>query len=321
MKANSETLCKNETEILAWLCQGDPAIVYQVKRDLMGFAEQDLIIQRNEMLKSGYVKHYLDLRDPENGKWANGIYSPKWASTHYTMLELLNLEIPPQTPAYVESAHLLLDQLWRNQKRQGQILYQDMCVTGMLGSMVCHAKIQDPRLNQMVDYMLDHVQSDGGFNCNWNTSKVSSIMTTLTMLIFIRDYIKNGYVYRASDLEAVAIGAQQYILERHLYKRKSTGEGIQKAFVNLPYPTRYKYDILKCLDYFQSIDYPYDPRMADALALLKSKQLKDGTWPSTGNYTGVIHFKMSDDGRGSRINTLRALRVLKAYGEAGGLPC
>ena len=83
----------------------------------------------------------------------------------------------------------------------------------------------------------------------------------------------------------------------------------------LSFPSRWKYDILRALDYFQFAGINYDPRMQDALDILKKKQRKDNKWPVQAKHPGQTHFDMEKTGGPSRWNTLRALRVLKHFGE------
>ncbi|MBW1751258.1 MAG: hypothetical protein JRJ37_11305 [Deltaproteobacteria bacterium] len=83
----------------------------------------------------------------------------------------------------------------------------------------------------------------------------------------------------------------------------------------LSYPSRWKYDILRGLDYFQEAGIGYDPRMQDALDALMNKRRKDNTWPVQAKHPGEIHFEMEKTGGPSRWNTLRALRVLKHFGK------
>lgn len=86
----------------------------------------------------------------------------------------------------------------------------------------------------------------------------------------------------------------------------------------LSYPSRWKYDILRALDYFRDAAVPYDPRMQDALDVLLSKRRKDGRWPVQAKHPGQTHFDMEQTGQPSRWNTLRALRVLGAFGGVRG---
>ena len=120
---------------------------------------------------------------------------------------------------------------------------------------------------------------------------------------------------RLEELQAAQAQSQAFLLQHKLFRSDHTGEVIDKKWLMLSYPSRWKYDILRALDYFQSAKVAYDPRMQDALDVLKSKQRKDHTWPVQAKHPGQTHFDMEQTGSPSRWNTLRALRVLKHFGE------
>ena len=304
----------NEQELIDWLMKGDISIRYQTMRDLMDVPAADLaVVQRQIPFESeGYVARYLSRRDPQTGLWGEGIYTPKWTSTHYTLLELKNLCIPGDLPEFRASAEILLGAMWYNKGRIRKDRMQDICVSAMIGSIACHAGLADDRIDEIAEYLLSHIQQDGGFNCAWQRSKVSSVHSTLTVLIFFHDYLTNGYDKWGQAMTAARPAAEEWILERQLYKRLSDGSPILKSALNLPYPTRYKYDILKALDYFQASKHVYDSRMQSALDLLLKLRRPTGAWPVTGQYAGPVHFRMETQ-PDSRINTLRGMRVCKAY--------
>src|SRR5439155_1413362 len=104
---------------------------------------------------------------------------------------------------------------------------------------------------------------------------------------------------------------EEYLLERKLVRRKSTGEVVNSAWLQFSFPPRWHYDVLRALEYFRSVGDVPDSRMVAAIDLLRSKQQPDGTWLLENTHPGKVHFALEDgDGRPSRWNTLRALRVL-----------
>jgi hypothetical protein len=103
----------------------------------------------------------------------------------------------------------------------------------------------------------------------------------------------------------------EFILQHRLYRSDHTGDIIDRRMLMLSYPTRWRYDILRALDYFQYADVPYDERMQDALDTLIRKRKKNGRWPLQSKHAGLTHFEMEPTGQYSRWNTLRALRVFK----------
>lgn len=299
------------SEVIEWLLTGDVSIQYQTKRDLLECSESELGELRLRIASEGWGKEFLDKRDPQTGLWGKGIYSPKWISTHYTLLDLKNLGIDPANTLFTESCKILLDNIWYNNGQIRKNRQQDLCVSAMALGICCYAGIQSEKLIEIVDYILDKKYADGGWNCNWDEGdKHSSVHTTLSVLEAFRDYDNANYKYRIMDIRNSLPEAQEFLLKKQLFKSVSTGEIFDKRMLMLSFPCRWKYDILRCLDYFQSIDKKYDERMEEALQIIINKG-RNGKWPLQQKYVGRIHFDMEQVGKVSRWNTLRVMRVLK----------
>jgi hypothetical protein len=109
-------------------------------------------------------------------------------------------------------------------------------------------------------------------------------------------------------------GVEEYLLERKLMRRKSTGEVVNPAWLQFSFPIRWHYDVLRALEYFRSVGDTPDARMDEAMDVLRSKQQPDGTWLLENTHPGAVHFALEDgDGHPSRWITLRAMRVLSWY--------
>ena len=305
---------KSKNNLINWLLSGDISIQFQTKRDLQNSSQKELELLQKKITSEGWGKAFLDTRDSKTGKWGNGIYSPKWISTHYTLLDLKNIGIHPKTKEYIQSCKILLDALWFNKGRIRKERFLDVCICGMLISLCCYAKIESEKIFEIVDYLLDKHYPDGGWNCQWEKGDThSSVHTTINVLEGIRDYENNGYEYRIQELKQKQEQAHEFLLQHELYKSHRTGEVIKRSFLMLSFPGRWRYDILRCLDYFQSINLLYDKRMDAALNILIKKRRKNGKFPVQQKYPGLVHFDMEQIGHDSRWNTLRALRVLKKY--------
>jgi hypothetical protein len=301
------------SELIDWLLEGDIAIQFQTKRDLLDLNNGELLSLQNRISEEGWGKAFLNKRDNKTGLWGNGIYSPKWISTHYTLLDLKNLGLSQKNSFYIESSKILLDKLWFNQGKIRKTRYQDVCVCAMVISICSYAKIKSGKIYEIIDYILEKHYPDGGWNCNWEKEdKHSSLHTTLSVLEGIRDYLDYGGNYRVAELISRQNDAHEFLLLHQLYKSHRTKEVIDKKMLMFSYPNRWRYDILRCLDYFQSIDKPYDTRLDDAIEILIKKR-KNNKWPLQQKHAGKVHFDMEQTGRASRWNTLRALRVLKKY--------
>jgi hypothetical protein len=164
-------------------------------------------------------------------------------------------------------------------------------------------KTEEKYLESIIDFILSQLMSDGGFNCRFNRvgAKHSSLHSTLSVLEGIWEYKKNNYNYR------------EFILEHRLFKSDKSGEVINKDFLKLSFPGRWRYDILRALDYFQYAKVGDDERMMDAIEVLLKKRTGENIWKLQANHPGQFHFHMEKVGNPSRWNTLRALRVLKYF--------
>ena len=304
----------SEQRLIEWLLEGDVSIQYQVHRDLLGIEQLDV---RERIATDGWGARFLSFRQPE-GHWGQRFYQPKWISTHYTLLDLKHLAIAPNHPDIRQS----IEQVLRSLKGLdggispfGAEKKCDVCVNGMFLNYAAYFKMEEADLASIVDFLLTEHMMDGGFNCNSNGIGAvhSSMHTTISVLEGILEYARNGYQYRLDELQAAAEQSREFLLQHRLYLSDRTGEVIDKKWLMLSYPSRWKYDILRALDYFQSAGIKYDPRMQDALDVLLSKRRKDYTWPVQAKHPGQTHFDMENTGGPSRWNTLRALRVFKLY--------
>jgi hypothetical protein len=307
-------LLVNESKIIRWLSSGDVSVQYQAKRDLLEVPESLLEHLRLRIAEEGWGRQFLEKRDAKTGLWGQGVYSPNWISTHYTLLDLKNLGLSPTHPIYRESSTILLDRLWHNKGWVAKGRMQDQCVSAMLVSICCYAGLQSEKIDEIIDYLLDKQYPDGGWNCNWDHGDGhSSVHTTLTVLEALRDYAAGQYPYRAAEAAGRVDGACGFLLNKRLFRSVHTGEVIDKKMLMLSYPCRWKYDILRCLDYFQSTGREFDGRMEEALDIVAGKMRKNNRWPVQQRYAGQTHFDMEPTGEDSRWNTLRVLRVMKRY--------
>ncbi|NOQ26277.1 MAG: hypothetical protein GQ564_13010 [Bacteroidales bacterium] len=301
-------------EIINWLLQGDVSIQYQTHRDLLDEERKDL---KSQIETQGWGQKFLSLRN-ENGHWGRSFYQPKWTSSHYTLLNLKNLEISNNCVPIKQTINIIL----RESKAAdggihpiGTVKYSDMCINGMGLNYCSYFNTLEKNLESVVDFILSQQLDDGGFNCRLNRSGAehSSLHTTISVLEGIREYDRNNYTYRLDELLKAEKESQEFILQHRLFKSDKTGEIIDKRFTNLPFPSRWRYDILRALDYFRIADANYDKRMQDAIDIIIKKRNKDNTWNLQANHPGNFHFHMEEAGKPSRWNTLRALRVLNQF--------
>ena len=302
---------------IAWLLDGDVSVAWQTARDLLGESRPEL---RARIATEGWGKQLLDARN-EKGSWGRGFYVPRWACTHYVLLELRNLGFPPDHPdirqivCKVLQTHIADDGGLGHAPKQRK---SDTCINGMFLNYASYFAAPIDGLATVVDFLLSVRLNDGGFNCQINRRKVfhSSLHSTVSVLEGFERYETAGYTYRLAEVQQAAVDARGFILQHRLYKSDRTGRTINKDFLTLPYPARWRYNILRALDHFRAAGSPYDPAMDDALDTLLSLQRPDGRWPRAKKLQGAEFFSMEPPRAPSRWNTLLALRVLKAYPRA-----
>ncbi|MEN8121358.1 MAG: hypothetical protein ABFS35_13480 [Bacteroidota bacterium] len=304
----------NNDKIIDWLLKGDVSIQYQVYRDLILTERNDL---QDRIAKEGWGAQFLSKRKSD-GHWGMKFYQPKWTSSHYTLLDLRNLCIAPDNPLIRESLEIIVN----NEKGKdgginpaGSVQVSDVCMNGMFLNYASYFKTNEEKLESIVDFILSQHMDDGGFNCRFNRSGAvhSSLHSTLSVLEGITEYERNGYNYRLEELNDVKKSSIEFILLHQLFRSDRTGKIINNAFLKLSYPCRWRYDILKALDYFKLAGTQWDNRMKPAIEVLFKKQNKDSSWNVQAKHPGQLHFEMEKPGKPSRWNTLRVLRVLKHF--------
>lgn len=303
----------NERKIIKWLLEGDISIQYQVYKDLLGKDRKEL---QEKIPREGWGFQILSKRK-SNGHWGDRFYQPKWTSTHYTLLDLRNLNIPRDNSIARETIELIL----KNGKADdggipigpSTLLHSDVCVNAMFLNYASYFKTAEKILHSVIDSILNEIMPDGGFNCRSSRggAKHSSLHTTMSVLEGFTEFLKAGYCYQIGKIQAAIRSATEFILLHQLFLSDHTGKIISKDFLKLTYPCRWKYDILRAMDYFQYSGTKWDDRMNAAITVLHKKRNEQGTWNMQPAYPGKVHVVMERAGAPSRWNTLRVIRVLK----------
>ncbi|MGH9966372.1 MAG: hypothetical protein ACREBG_00855, partial [Pyrinomonadaceae bacterium] len=300
------------------------AIRWQALQDLVGAAERAVEHERRKVARDGWGARLLAKQNAE-GKWAGGLssegglYSPKWISTTYTMLMLRDFGLPATNRQARKACALLLD---GGLQKDGGINYgwrgrSETCITGMVVSILSHFKHDDERLDTIADHLLEQQMTDGGWNCQRPYGAThASLNTTISVLEGLRLYeLHRGRKVR--EVRAAQRRGREFLLVHRLFRSHRTGEIIKPVFTRFSFPPRWHYDILRALDYFQAVNAPRDPRLAEAIDIVRSSQRKDGRWALQHSYKGKTYFELERLGAPSRWNTLRALRVLRWWDPGG----
>lgn len=304
-----------DQQIIEWLLEGDVSIQYQVFRDLLGVEKSNL---QDRIPNEGWGHLFLSKRNSD-GHWGDRFYQPKWISTHYTLLDLRNLN-PPFTNSIVQDT---IELVLQNEKAEdggirlgpSTTQHSDVCVNGMFLNYASYFKMAETKLQSIIDNILAEIMPDGGFNCRTTRSgaKHSSLHSTISVLEGFTEFQKAGYTYRKKEISNAIKTGIEFILMHRLFLSDRTGQIIDKNFLKLTYPCRWRYDILRAMDYFQYSGVKWDNRMTEAMTYLNKKQNKDGTWNMQAAHSGQVHVIMEKAGKPSRWNTLRMLRIIKHF--------
>jgi hypothetical protein len=192
--------------------------------------------------------------------------------------------------------------------------HSETCVTGMVLSILSYFQYPDERVPRLADHLLDQQMSDGGWNCeSYKGARHSSFHTTISVLEGLH-YFEKFSSYKSKEVWAAQQRGREFLLVHRLFRSHRTGEIVDEKMTRFSFPPRWHYDVLRVLDYFQTVTAPFDERMKDALELIGKRQQEEGRWPLQTKHPGKTFFELEPVGEASRWNTLRALRVLKQFG-------
>ena len=303
---------------ISWLLEGDPSIRWQVQRDLLKLPEKKYEAERKLISKEGWGKRLLDLQDSD-GRWGGGMYGPKWISTTYTMLTLRQLGLPQNNPQAKRACKLFLDEGFYT---DGGInffsyawKYSEACVTSMILALLAYFKYPDERIHSVASYLMSQQMSDGGWNCeSYKGATHSSFHTTMLALEGLYEY-QCAFPEKKKTISKIRGRGHEFLFAHRLYKSHRTGEIFDTAMTRMTFPHRWRYEFIRALDYFRACDDPKDESMNDAIELLQKKQKKDGLWLLNSGMSGRKYFDLELAGQPSRLNTLRALRILNWWNE------
>jgi hypothetical protein len=314
-------------DTIDWLLDSDPAIRWQVLRDLTDASLAAIAAERARVPREGLGVEIL-ARQESDGSWRRPD-APAWLTTLFTLLLLRATGIGPEEPA-VEAAMARLEAglrwndlggRWelRVPETGGNTFFEgeeEPCING--GALAIGAYFGRPT-ESLARLLLGEQLGDGGWNCEAPKSVRSSFHTMICVLEGLLEYERavGPADPIAQQIAATRRRAEEYLLARSLFRRLSTGEVVNSEFLELAFPPRYRYDILRALDYFRAANRSPDPRMSEAVRIIESKRQADGRWLLERSYGEGLAISLGESvGETSRWNTLRALRVLRWYEQA-----
>lgn len=295
--------------VIAWLLDSDPSIRWQVMRDLADAPSETVAAERARVATEGWGALLLDQQHPD-GQWGDGVMLPFWWSNMYTLVFLRDLGIDPKS----EQARTAIDRV-RDKVTWGPGFGDSPFFDGEVepcinGRVVALGAYFGERRDRLVDRLLGEQLSDGGWNCEAERGSVrSSFHTTLCVLEGLLAFERAFGA--ATAITSARKRGEEYLLERRLLRRLSTGEIIDPVWTKFAFPPLWHYDVLRALDYFRAAGVRPDDRVEEGVAIVNDRRQADGVWLLDVRHKETLYEELSGPvGSSNRWITLRALRVL-----------
>jgi hypothetical protein len=312
-----------DTGVIDWLLDSDPALRWQVERDLADASPDVWTTTRGRVATEGFGARLLALQEP-TGQWAGGAFFPAgfefeametegqpWTATTWTLNSLREWGLDPEVLRARNTVALLADARWEYDDLPywgGEV---DCCINAWT---LANGVWLDAPVAALADWFVEHRMADGGWNCEWvEGSTRSSFHSTLNALkgLLAFDVATGG----TTETRAARRAGEEYLLARNLFRRLTTGDPVAPWVTRFRYPQRWAYSVLNAADYFRAAaafdGTPPDPRMADAMALIRAARRPDGTWLQGPPLSGRVWFDVdAPEGQPSKWLTLFGTRVL-----------
>jgi hypothetical protein len=308
---------------LRWLLDSDPAIRWQVMRDLTDEASYVIAAERSRVATEGWGAQLLARQSP-TGKWSG---SPRvWRDdlpkehrdlliTLYSLSVLMDLGVDPagkQARQMIDRIDKRLVFRWLDNRPylRGET---EPCINGRILGIGSYFKKPNHALARQ---LLGEQLEDGGWNCETPKSQCSSFHTTICVLEGLLEYERavGKSAAAAKSVTKARERGENYLLERRMFRSLRTGKIIKKSWLRFSFPTFWHYDVLRGLDYLRNAGFKPDGRVRDAIEIVIKRRHQNGRWPLNVLHPEYIPLEMETEvGRASRWNTLRALRVLRWY--------
>jgi hypothetical protein len=300
-----------------WLLDSDPSIRWQVMRDLTHEPADAIAAERARIATEGWGARLLSLQGPD-GQWGGRPWSHEFTDTFHVLESLRRFGLDPASEQARHAVELVREHVtWRDPEFEspwadhpfftGEV---EPCINGNTVATGAYFGVD---MTPLVERLLGEQLPDGGWNCEVeNGATVSSFGTTINVLEGLLEYERA--TGGSSTVADARHRAEAYMLERGLYRRKSTGEIIDYSWLRFSYPHWYHYDILRALDYLRDAGATPDDRIDDAITVVQRQRDPAGRWHVQNVRNGASHLEMEGgEDTPSRWNTLRAMRVLQWY--------
>ncbi len=305
--------------VIDWLLDADPSIRWQVLRDLAHEPADVIAAERSRVATEGWGARLLALQAPD-GQWGGRPWSHDWTDTFHVLELLRRLGLDPESEQARRAIGLVREHVtWRdpdfdtpwadNRFFEGEV---EPCINGNVVGTGSYFGVD---MAPLVGRLLGEQLPDGGWNCEVeNGATVSSFGTTINVLEGL--LANERAIAGSAEVRAALRRGEAYLLERRLFRRKTTGEVIDPSWLRFSFPHWYHYDVLRGLEYLRAAGIKPDERIAEAIVVVAGNRDRDGRWSLQNVHAGEVHFQMEDgECKPSRWNTLRAMRVLDWFAQ------
>ena len=303
--------------LIDWLLDSDPSIRWQVRRDLEHEPAEVVTAERSRVATEGWGRQLLDQQRPD-GQWGDGVARPFWWTNMYTLVFLRDMGIDPASAGARQAIDLVRDNVTWGPEFGNSPFFEGEVEPCINGRAVAIGAYFGERSDRLVDRLLSEQLADGGWNCEAERGSVrSSFHTTICVLEGLLAFEKAFGA--TATLTNARRRAEEYLLERRLLRRLSTGEIIEPTWSQFAFPTLWHYDVLRALDYFRAADATPDARAGEAIAIVLDRRQADGRWLLDVRHRNTLHEEMAGAaGQANRWVTLRAQRVLDWHARRAG---
>jgi hypothetical protein len=296
------------TAHIKWLLDSDPAIRWQVMKHLTEEGPDAIAAERSRVATEGWGAQLLAKQSP-TGDWGGG---PKWdLITLWSLVVLKDLGLDPASKAARTMIDRVDKKLVFKPLNNRPFLHGETepCINGRILGVGAYFKEPNHALARQ---LLGEQLEDGGWNCEAPKSRRSSFHTTICVLEGLFEYERAAG--KSAAVTKARKRAENYLLDRRMFRSLRTGEVINKRWLRFSFPTFWHYDVLRGLDYLRNAGFKPDERVGEAIEVVMERRHQNGRWPLNFLHPEQIPLKMEIEvGRASRWNTLRALRVLRWY--------
>jgi len=314
--------------IIDWLLDSDPSIRWQVMRDLLDAPVSEWTAERGKVETDGWGARLLSYED-DDGQWAGGSFLPSnfnfqewqdvgqpWTATAFSLSQLREFGLDPSSGRVKRAVELIgANSRWDH---DGEPYWEGEAEECINGRIVADGAYFGVDVSAIANNLAGERLDDGGWNCERASGSArSSFATTINVLEGLLEYERA--TGGTPETQLARKSGEEYLLQRSLFRRLSTGKAADEQFLSFLYPGRWRYSVLRALDYFRSASpltgAAPDPRLGEAVDLVRHRRLEDGTWPLDWNLPGRVWFEMDEGaGKPSRWVTLQAMRVLRWWG-------